>query len=301
MPFLLLRNVEGIEPARNPFSSFPITLTHVLNFISSDYSALQTFQDTSAAVRTLRSLYTIIITVLFLNILIAMLNLKIKKADKNAANLYHLQMASLQIEIELGLLSSSERASRHLFPQWFTYAMTETERRVWIDYTEKNKLNWDDDNDIDESKEHVLPPAPILEPERRDSDVPVADKMPAASTTATGDDSWATTPEKEDAPPLPQSNASTRASETAESTKPTSAVGQRSKELKPSTSKEATGSAVEDSAHDEVVSSEELACQICGSPGKRCTSCKLVAYCGIEHQKQDWKTHRPVCKGKMKA
>lgn len=74
----------------------------MLNFISSDYGVLEPFQDFSAAVRTLRALYIIIITILFLNMLIAMLNLKIKHADKNARNLYHLQMASLQVEIELG-------------------------------------------------------------------------------------------------------------------------------------------------------------------------------------------------------
>lgn len=90
-----------------------------------------------------------------------MLNLKIKKADKNAANLYHLQMASLQVEIELGLLSSSERKRRDWFPTWFTYSMTETEQHTWEDYVEKNKLNWDEDNDFAESKDNAPPPPPL--------------------------------------------------------------------------------------------------------------------------------------------
>jgi hypothetical protein len=84
----------------------------MLNFISSDYGALEPFESEFAAARALRALYIIAITILFLNTLIAILNLKIKTADKNASNLFHLQMASLQAETELGLLSSSKRKRR---------------------------------------------------------------------------------------------------------------------------------------------------------------------------------------------
>jgi len=92
----------------------------MLNFISSDYGALEPFESEFVAVKTLRALYIIIITILFLNTLIALLNLKIKAADKNASNLFHLQMASLQVEIELGLLSSSERKRR----DWYGYSLS---------------------------------------------------------------------------------------------------------------------------------------------------------------------------------
>jgi hypothetical protein len=38
-------------------------------------------------------------------------------------------------------------------------------------------------------------------------------------------------------------------------------------------------------------------CKVCGkSEGvKRCARCKAVVYCGIEHQKADWKTHKLFC------
>lgn len=127
----------------------------MLNFISSDYGALEPFESASAAVRALRALYIIIVTILFLNTLIAILNLKIKRADKNAGNLYNLQMASLQVEIELGLLSSSERSRRDWFPEWFSYTMTETEKRVWRDYVDKNPLKWVEENNFNEDKDHA--------------------------------------------------------------------------------------------------------------------------------------------------
>ena len=43
--------------------------------------------------------------------------------------------------------------------------------------------------------------------------------------------------------------------------------------------------------------SETKACKVCGkSVGmKRCARCKAVAYCGTEHQRQDWKIHKRFC------
>ena len=80
---------------------------------------------------------------------------KMKRTDKNVTNLYHLQMASLQVEVELGLLSSSERARWDWFPEWFSYSMTETEKRVWKDFVEKNPLKWAEENDFKEDKDHT--------------------------------------------------------------------------------------------------------------------------------------------------
>jgi len=42
---------------------------------------------------------------------------------------------------------------------------------------------------------------------------------------------------------------------------------------------------------------EILPCKVCGGTEKtmRCGRCKVVAYCGKEHQKADWKVHKRVC------
>ncbi|XP_024868157.1 uncharacterized protein LOC112452270 [Temnothorax curvispinosus] len=42
-------------------------------------------------------------------------------------------------------------------------------------------------------------------------------------------------------------------------------------------------------------------CHVCKRFGngvclKRCGSCRMIAYCGQEHQKQHWKQHKPLCK-----
>ncbi|XP_071556518.1 uncharacterized protein [Temnothorax nylanderi] len=42
-------------------------------------------------------------------------------------------------------------------------------------------------------------------------------------------------------------------------------------------------------------------CHVCKRFGdgvslKRCSNCKMISYCGQEHQKQHWKEHKPLCK-----
>lgn len=43
---------------------------------------------------------------------------------------------------------------------------------------------------------------------------------------------------------------------------------------------------------------KQALCAKCGSPRdlKACTGCRKIYYCGKEHQKEDWKTHRAECK-----
>ena len=41
---------------------------------------------------------------------------------------------------------------------------------------------------------------------------------------------------------------------------------------------------------------EILPCRVCGeTKTMKCGRCKVVAYCGKEHQKADWKVHKRVC------
>jgi MYND finger/Ubiquitin-like domain len=47
---------------------------------------------------------------------------------------------------------------------------------------------------------------------------------------------------------------------------------------------------------------ESMPCSVCGKAEntRRCVRCKAVAYCGEEHQKADWKTHKKGCATKEK-
>lgn len=38
-------------------------------------------------------------------------------------------------------------------------------------------------------------------------------------------------------------------------------------------------------------------CRVCGEPSPhKCAACKQAGYCSREHQAQDWKNHKPICK-----
>lgn len=44
-------------------------------------------------------------------------------------------------------------------------------------------------------------------------------------------------------------------------------------------------------------------CRVCDKSegAKFCQGCKLVAYCGKEHQKKDWSAHKQVCRSSTNA
>jgi hypothetical protein len=273
----------------------------MFNFITSDYGALEPFQESSGAVRTLRATYIITITILFLNMLIAMLNLRMKNADKNAENLYHLQMASLQVEIEIGLLSSSERANRDWFPEWFSYVMTETEKRNWNNYVDKNPIKWTEENDFDDEKEH----APQKQAEPGTTPASASSAKPQQETKRVSSQ---------------QENHPTRTSPKVDDDDKEDWVGEPEQPVNyENTSLDEllgydAGGAVDENEEEsnqvnEPASSTSIQdpptstypCKVCGQPGLRCKSCYLEAYCGREHQKLDWKNHKRACKGKGKV
>ena len=42
---------------------------------------------------------------------------------------------------------------------------------------------------------------------------------------------------------------------------------------------------------------EVIGCAVCGDTNaKRCSRCRLVTYCGKDHQRQHWKIHKQFCK-----
>jgi hypothetical protein len=260
----------------------------MLNFIASDYGALEPFE-TSNAIRILRATYIVIITVMFLNILIAMLNLKIKQADKNAGNLYHLQMASLQVEIELGLISASERARRDWFPVWFSYSMTEAEKRAWKEYVDKNPLEWTQQNNFSENKDHA-PPAEKEELEYEDQFASNAQE-PAKPSSTSQVSGQSTKPSSGKDSGDAVVTTEIQQQQTADS------VGTEQDlftSYEPTNETQKAPAPGEEQEEDYVIHT----CKICGQAGQLCTGCRLVAYCGRDHQRLDWNQHKRECKGK---
>jgi MYND finger len=321
VPFLLLRHLDGGPSGENPFSTFTSTISQLLNFISSDYGALEPFESSSAAIRTLRATYIVVITIFFLNMLIAMLNLKIKRADKNAANLYHLQMASLQVEIELGLLSASERTRRDWFPTWFSYSMTETEKRAWGEYVERNPLQWTKDNDFGEEKENVPPPKRYARLDAFEDEAQPGSSIISVGNSTTQNHTVVAQPspntvsvsnstmqnDSESAHHIPQSGNGKDVAPSQESNgkqnaspgvpQPVQGEPPVSKAIASNTSEE-----LQESPKPSLppVEKEYIVhtCKICGKGGRLCIQCRSIAYCGTEHQKQDWKSHKQDCRPK---
>jgi hypothetical protein len=56
----------------------------------------------------------------------------------------------------------------------------------------------------------------------------------------------------------------------------------------------------EHQGQQELESVEVLRCRVCGKTEEmmRCARCKVVGYCGREHQKEDWKVHKRSCVSK---
>jgi hypothetical protein len=230
-----------------------------------------------------------------------MLNLKIARADQSAANLYFLQTASLQVEIELGLLSSAERARRDWFPEWFSYSMTETEKQVWRDYVKRNPLKWTQENDFGEDKDNVTPPPPVESETGQNTAVDSLANNNGGSSSAVS-----TTVGAEADRPLStqtETQANGQASANADHAQSSNASGSADQTL--DTSQNATSAAAATAASnvdDEAsVANGETSyvihtCKVCGKAGSLCKGCSTVAYCGKEHQKADWPRHKADCK-----
>uniref|UniRef100_A0A7S3DVM0 MYND-type domain-containing protein n=1 Tax=Entomoneis paludosa TaxID=265537 RepID=A0A7S3DVM0_9STRA len=52
----------------------------------------------------------------------------------------------------------------------------------------------------------------------------------------------------------------------------------------------------------ETMAASTGACRVCGAAAaKKCSRCKAVFYCCVEHQKSDWKRHKPSCNDTFQA
>lgn len=106
-------------------------------------------------------------------------------------------------------------------------------------------------------------------------------------------------------PPSPPSNHQYRSEGSPESEILSAAEGQRfhtqkSLQALPWMAKEIATGGRGRTASERSTRAEGIPCSVCGKTEntRRCVRCKAVAYCGEEHQKADWKTHKKSCASK---
>ena len=200
------------------------------------------------------------------------------------------------------------------FPEWFNYSMTESEKRDWDEYKEKNPLKWLDENNFNEDKEHV----PY---------VPEATTQQAASDNTAADASSSTVKQQAaQPPPSTQSNNAEASSSQPQASAPEpeeppliihngkpatdllAALGPVDDIHFPIDDTSEPHPYLDDLDVDDVwdfgtktkppssTQSTSKLCVICQQPGSLCTNCRKVAYCGKPHQREHWKTHKSECK-----
>lgn len=57
----------------------------MITFMSNDFTSLEPWKDSMTSIRVLRPVFTIVVSVLLLNVLIALLNLKVEAAEKRVS------------------------------------------------------------------------------------------------------------------------------------------------------------------------------------------------------------------------
>ncbi|KXS16585.1 ankyrin [Gonapodya prolifera JEL478] len=141
IPFLLWRNTilpasdptagQAVSEDYNPFDQFPSALFQTLMFAGNDFSALNKWQALPAPM-ILRSICTILVSILLLNVLIA------EDAPARSKNIWLFQASLLICQIEATILFAPERKRLDWFPIYFNYTMNEKERRKWKEFRESN-------------------------------------------------------------------------------------------------------------------------------------------------------------------
>ncbi len=235
-------------------------------------------------------------------------------------------MASLQCEIELGLLSQAERARRDWFPEWFTYTMSDAEKRAWSEHLERNSLRWTEEHCFNDD-DHT----PVAS-----ETTPTRSRGARTATTAEEQYGSAETDEVVQAGGERGVETSVAGSPSQQPSSPPTSSSRYPSEgpvpgLLPNHGKrqplaiktdlaeqpgtqasisltlasEASGQGRDGpSSRSNVPKTqviEHKPCVICSTPGKLCDGCGSIAYCGRNHRKQDWKRHRSACKGKAKV
>ena len=81
IPFLLLKD-ESSDSVSNPFHDYGRSLGEMITFMSNDFNSLDPFKDSLVSIQILQAIFTVFVSILLLNSLIALLNLRVEAADK---------------------------------------------------------------------------------------------------------------------------------------------------------------------------------------------------------------------------
>ncbi|KAF8520010.1 hypothetical protein BU17DRAFT_65658 [Hysterangium stoloniferum] len=135
IPFLLLK-----DRSTGPFVNYNRSLGEMITFMTNDFTSLEPFTESLVSIQVLRAVFTVLFSILLLNSLIALLNLRVEAADNRSRTIWRRQMAAMIVEIERGILTARERKNPRWFPRWFTYNITEDEKNQWQYYIDKQPL-----------------------------------------------------------------------------------------------------------------------------------------------------------------
>ncbi|KAF8350991.1 hypothetical protein F5887DRAFT_1193386, partial [Amanita rubescens] len=300
IPFFLLRD-QNRAFVSNPFHSFSQSLGEVIAFMANNFQALSPW-NSMISIQILQSMFAVIVSTLMLNCLIALLSLKVAAAEKRSKNIWIQQMVVLLVEIERGLLTDSERADPYWFPRWFTYAVSEDQRREWQKYLGDHPLHlgYDAPDEKDDGDQSDKPPSLKKTTKTTTTAEPLVPSSSKLSTTqedVTLDTSLPLTGEPSEPPPaVLTSSGDTNPQQSGSGTKPQDPIPE-----------------LADADPSQVLSNPGgvnlsgpipplKKCQVCSvAASKVCTGCRKVWYCSEEHQLADWRlAHKKACKGKEK-
>ena len=211
-------------------------------------------------------------------------------------------MAGLLVEVERGLLSDAERRSPRWFPRWFTYTMSEAEKRSWSAYEAQNPLNLDFTN-LETKK---TPRAQNNNSTRPSSNETASNGMGTTKSASTTLDQSATRNVEEPDTVMTAFEENLDLKATIESTDGlefSSSSNIKITSNVPASPQDPLVHPEDESVGQSEAPKETGPCRVCQEiTEQRCTGCMKVFYCSREHQKADWKAaHKRECKGKAKA
>jgi hypothetical protein len=207
-------------------------------------------------------------------------------------------MATLLIEIEKGLLTDFERKDPYLFPRWFTYNVTEIQKKNWQEFVNAHPLGLGYEPDDKNGGEKPNTP-PVNQTSVPTKTTPQLQPSALASSSTP-------TSQSADEPESTLVAAATSSTATPPNADPDVSTPSTMPPPGPPTVQPAEQESQPPSSSGSGLQTTEATlpakCNFCGQIGNKiCTGCRKVRYCSEEHQLSDWKKHKQVCKGKAKA